>query len=99
MALLWLMEELHVACQHLKDGFPAGAVGKNPPAHAGDTRDGASIPESGRSHAGGYGNLLSILAWRIPWNREAWWATDHGVTKSWLQLSMHAYLERSEKYF
>ena len=24
----------------------------------------------------------SILAWRIPWT-EAWWATVHGVTKSW----------------
>ena len=24
----------------------------------------------------------SILAWRIPMDREAWWATTHGVTKS-----------------
>ena len=24
----------------------------------------------------------SILAWRIPKDREAWWATDHGVAKS-----------------
>ena len=24
----------------------------------------------------------SILAWRIPMDRGAWWATDHGVTKS-----------------
>ena len=24
----------------------------------------------------------SILAWRIPMDREAWWATVHGVTKS-----------------
>ena len=24
----------------------------------------------------------SILAWRIPMNRGAWWATVHGVTKS-----------------
>ena len=28
----------------------------------------------------------SILAWRIPVNR-AWWATVHGVTKSWTWLS------------
>ena len=28
----------------------------------------------------------SILAWRILW-REVWWATVHGVTKSWTQLS------------
>ena len=34
----------------------------------------------------------SILAWRIPWtenpmDREAWWATVHGVAKSRTQLS------------
>ena len=32
----------------------------------------------------------SILAGRILWDREAWWATVHGVAKSWTQLSMHA---------
>ena len=25
----------------------------------------------------------SILAWRIPMDRGAWWATVHGVPKSW----------------
>ena len=25
----------------------------------------------------------SILAWRIPMDRGAWWATVHGVTQSW----------------
>ena len=29
----------------------------------------------------------NILAWRIPMDREAWWATVHGVTKSWRQPS------------
>ena len=36
----------------------------------------------------------SILAWRIPMDREAWQATVHGVTKSWTrrkQMSMHAH--------
>ena len=28
----------------------------------------------------------SILAWRIPTDRGAWWATVHGVTKSKTQL-------------
>ena len=32
----------------------------------------------------------SILAWRIPMDRGAWWASVHGVAKSWLWLSMHA---------
>ena len=29
----------------------------------------------------------SVLAWRIPMNRGAWWAAAHGVTKSRTQLS------------
>ena len=28
-----------------------------------------------------------ILAWRIPMDRKAWWATVHGVTKSRTQLT------------
>ena len=28
-----------------------------------------------------------ILAWRIPTDREAWWATVHGVAKSQTRLS------------
>ena len=28
----------------------------------------------------------SMLAWRIPMDRGAWWATVHGVTKSQIQL-------------
>ena len=29
----------------------------------------------------------SLLAWRIPMDRGAWWATVHGVAKSRTQLS------------
>ena len=32
----------------------------------------------------------SILAWRIPMDRGAWWATVHGVIKSQTQLSDYA---------
>ena len=28
-----------------------------------------------------------ILAWRIPWTEEPWWATVRGVTKSWTRPS------------
>ena len=31
----------------------------------------------------GMATLSTILAWRIPMDRGAWWATDHSVTKSW----------------
>ena len=30
--------------------------------------------------------LSSILAWRIPMDRGAWWATVHRVSKSWIWL-------------
>ena len=29
----------------------------------------------------------SILAWRLPMDRGAWWATVHGVTKTWTRLN------------
>ena len=43
---------------------------KNPPANAGDARDGGPIPGLGRSPGEGNGNHPSILAWRIPWTEE-----------------------------
>ena len=33
----------------------------------------------------------SILAWRIPMDRGAWWATVPGVAKSWTRLSEHVH--------
>ena len=35
---------------------------------------------------GGVATHSSILAWRIPMDRESW-ATVHGVAKSWTRLS------------
>ena len=29
----------------------------------------------------------NILPWKIPWDRGTWWATVHGIAKSWTQLS------------
>ena len=54
---------------------------KNPPAAAGDVRDLGLIPGSGS-----LATLSSSLAWRIPMDRGAWWATVCGVTKSWTRL-------------
>ena len=57
-------------------GFPGGSVVKNLPASAGNA---GLIPESGKSLE--EATYSSILAWEIP--RTAWWATVHGVAKSW----------------
>ena len=59
-------------------GFLNGSVVKNPPAIA---RDEALIPEWGRSLGGGNGNPLQYSCWEGSTDREAWWATVHGVTK------------------
>ena len=58
-------------------------VGKNLPANAGDKRDAGSIPGLGRSLGGGHGNPLQYSCLENHMDREAWWATVHGVTKSW----------------
>ena len=38
---------------------------------------------AGRSAAGGHGNPLQYSCLENPMDREAWWATVHGVAKSW----------------
>ena len=52
---------------------------KDLPANAGDIKDVGLIPGSGRSLEEGMATHFSILAWRIPMDRRAWWATVHGV--------------------
>ena len=63
-------------------GFPGGAVVKNLPANAGDTRDRGSIPGSGRSPGGGRGNSLQYSCLENLMDRGVWRATVRGVTKS-----------------
>ena len=58
-------------------------VVKNLPANAGDVRDIGSIPVLGRSPRGRHGNPLQYSGLENPKDREAWWATVQGVTKSW----------------
>ena len=53
-------------------------VVKNPPANAGDIRDAGSIPGSGRSPGGGYGNPPQYSCLGNPMDRGAWWATVRG---------------------
>ena len=55
-------------------------VVKNPLASAEDI---CLIPGLGRSPGGGHGNPLHYSCLENPMDRGAWWATVHGVTKSW----------------
>ena len=66
---------------------------KNLPASAGDGKNSSLITGSGRSPGGEHGNPLQYSCLENPMDRGAWQATDHGVTKSWIQLkrlSIHA---------
>ena len=68
---------------------------KNQPANARHVRDMSSIPGSGRSPAGGHGNLLQYSCLENPMDRGVWWATVQGITQSWTrlkQLSMHTHV-------
>ena len=56
-------------------------VVKNLSANAGDAGDVGSIPELVDPEKG-MATYDSILAWRIPMDRRAWWPAVHGVTKS-----------------
>ena len=58
---------------------------KNLLANAGDLRNVGSIPGSGRSPGGGHGNPLEYSCLENPMDRGVWWATGHGVAKSWTQ--------------
>ena len=58
--------------------FPGGSVLKNPPANAGDA---GLISESGRAAGVGHGDPLQYSCLGNPMDREAWWATVHGVAK------------------
>ena len=51
------------------------------------------IPGLGRSPGGGMATHTSILSWRIPTERGAWWATVHGIAEldTTEQLSMHTH--------
>ena len=61
-----------------------GSEGKASDCNAGDL---GSIPESGRPPGEGNGTPLQYSCLENPMDREAWWATVHGITKSWTRLS------------
>ena len=72
--------------------FPGGSEVKVSACNAGDL---GSIPGLGKSPGEGNGNPLQYSCLENPTDGGAWWATVHGVAKSWTRLSdftsLHAY--------
>ena len=64
--------------------FPGGTDGKVSASNAGDL---GSIPGSGRSPGEGNDNPLHYSCLENSMDGGGWWATDHGVAKSWTRLS------------
>ena len=60
--------------------FPGSSDGKASSCNAGDL---GLIPGLGRSSGGGHGKPLQYSCLENPMDRGAWWATVHGVAKSW----------------
>ena len=63
--------------------FPGGSAGKESVCNAGNL---GLIPGSGRSPGEGNSNPLQYSFLENSTDRGGWWATVHGVTKSWTQL-------------
>ena len=64
--------------------FPGGSDGKVSAYNAGDL---GSIPGLERSPGEGNGNPLQYSCLGNPVDGGVWWATTHGVPKSWTRLS------------
>ena len=67
-----------------QEGFPGDSDGKESAYSAGDS---GSNPGSGKSPGEGNGNPLQSSCLENSMDREAWWATVHGVAKSQTRLS------------
>ena len=66
------------------EGFPGGSDGKESACNVGDL---GLISGLGRSPGEGNGYPLQYSCLENSMDRGPWWATVHGVTKSWTQLS------------
>ena len=64
--------------------FPRGSVVKNLPANAAAE---GFIPAPGRSSGERKGKPLQYSYLENPTDTRVWWATVHGVTKTWTRLS------------
>ena len=69
-------------------GLPWWLSSKESACNAEATGDAGSIPGSGRSSGEGDGNPLQGSCLENSMKRGAWWATAHGVAKSWTGLKL-----------
>ena len=81
------MDTLALLCHIIGSCVPKGAFQvaqwvKNPPGNAGDAGRRRFDPRIGKNLLEeGMTTHSSILAWRIPMDREAWWVTVHRTTR------------------
>ena len=82
----WLLFVILVSAQLMppQSILPGGSDSKASAHNAGDL---GSIPGLGRSPGEGNGNPLQYSCLENSIDGGAWWATVHGVTKSWTRLS------------
>ena len=79
---------LLAGCKHcwgcyLNLGFPEFRI-KDSKESACNSGDQTSIPGLGRSTGEGNGNSFQYSCLENSMDRGAWWATVHGVSKSWM---------------
>ena len=79
----WMIQIPFNGAQRINRDFPGGSDGKESACNA---EDPGLIPGSGRSPGEGNGNPLQYSCLENLMDRKAWWATVHGVAKSWTRL-------------
>ena len=79
LSAVWEMQEMQVCEEGTGNSCPEVAQ-SCPLQHSHKI----GIPRSGRSPGGGNGNPLQYSCLENSMDRGAWWATVHGVTKSWI---------------
>ena len=94
-----LLSLSHLSCQGVGYNIvskpfqlPGGSDGKESSSNAGDL---GLIPGLGRSLGEMNDNPLQYSCLENPMDREAWWATVHGITKSQTQLSDYTFIANS----
>ena len=83
----WLSGSWRSFCTVLLIDFRGGSDSK---ASVYDAGDPDSIPGLGRYLGEGNGNPLQYSCWENPMDGGAWWATVHGVAKTWLSDFTHS---------